>query len=654
MSHCSRCTITCLQNGIVDFLKPNHRQEIVLKHLSIMLFSLAVLLFLQAAAGATEIEAGPVSGSWEVAGNPYNINGEIEIPVDSTLSVGPGVEIIFQGHYQLVVRGLLEANGSVEDPILFDAADSETGWRGIRFLNAQDSSHLAHCTIQHGRATGSDATDPDGWGGGILIDASNPLLTSCLIQNNWAQYFSGGICITNLSNPTLTDCMISNNISAGDGGGAGVRDDSAPLFSDCTIQNNNGGLGAGIIFWSAQGQLLNCNIFNNVSTTAGGGLYIDNSSPLLNGCNVVGNSAAPGSNGGGFWIGSNAAPLISDCYILSNQAGANGGAMRICQSSDPVVSDCIIRYNEALHGAGVSVSYCPRPLVTGCLINDNLAGGAGGGVYIGEAAGIELSFCEITSNTAQLSGGGIECNTGTNPWVLNCTVEANIAVDGSGGGINVHSAQAWIDNTIITHNLGDGIFYDGVGGSILEHCDLFGNDSLNFSGILPTGFGDLVSTNENGDSCDVYLNIFLNPLFENPGGGNYQLLEASPCIDAGDPDQPADPDGTVSDIGCYYYHQPEAVADRSLSLPPAIRLLQNFPNPFNPSTQINFTLVRSCDIRLSVYDVQGREVAQPAQGTFTAGSHSVMFDGSSLSSGVYFYRLQSGGQLLSGKMMLLR
>jgi len=72
----------------------------------------------------------------------------------------------------------------------------------------------------------------------------------------------------------------------------------------------------------------------------------------------------------------------------------------------------------------------------------------------------------------------------------------------------------------------------------------------------------LVTTNYNGDSCDVGYNIFLDPLFEDPGSGNYQITwtnwptpdsTKSPCIDAGDPASPHDPDSTITDMGCYFF-----------------------------------------------------------------------------------------------------
>jgi photosystem II stability/assembly factor-like uncharacterized protein len=88
--------------------------------------------------------------------------------------------------------------------------------------------------------------------------------------------------------------------------------------------------------------------------------------------------------------------------------------------------------------------------------------------------------------------------------------------------------------------------------------------------------------------------------------------------------------------------------------PNAISLLQNYPNPFNPFTTIKFDLPISSDVRLSVYDLLGREVAVLVNEMKEAGYHQVTFDASDLSSGVYFYRLQAGDVVQTRRLLLLR
>lgn len=80
----------------------------------------------------------------------------------------------------------------------------------------------------------------------------------------------------------------------------------------------------------------------------------------------------------------------------------------------------------------------------------------------------------------------------------------------------------------------------------------------------------------------------------------------------------------------------------------------NHPNPFNASTEITFDLPRALQTSLKVYDVLGREVAEVAGGVMSAGSHTIIYDASGLSSGVYFYRLEAGEFGETRKMVLLR
>ena len=90
-------------------------------------------------------------------------------------------------------------------------------------------------------------------------------------------------------------------------------------------------------------------------------------------------------------------------------------------------------------------------------------------------------------------------------------------------------------------------------------------------------------------------------------------------------------------------------------LPVAVELLQNYPNPFNPATTIQFALPYAQQITLKVYDITGREVAVLAQNqTFGAGSQTVAFDASDLSSGVYIYRLFTQSGSVARSMTLIK
>jgi hypothetical protein len=99
--------------------------------------------------------------------------------------------------------------------------------------------------------------------------------------------------------------------------------------------------------------------------------------------------------------------------------------------------------------------------------------------------------------------------------------------------------------------------------------------------------------------------------------------------------------------------------DAAAEVPKVFTLFQNTPNPFNPSTVIGFGLTSDMPMHLVVYSASGQKVRELISGQMSAGRHSVVWDGrdddgQTVSSGVYLYRLESGGKSESKRMLLLR
>ena len=89
-------------------------------------------------------------------------------------------------------------------------------------------------------------------------------------------------------------------------------------------------------------------------------------------------------------------------------------------------------------------------------------------------------------------------------------------------------------------------------------------------------------------------------------------------------------------------------------IPSSFVLSQNYPNPFNPSTTISYSLPQSGFVQLKVYDMLGREVTTLVNKEQTSGNYKIEFNASNLTSGVYFYRLQSGSFAETKKLIFLR
>ncbi|MBM3324355.1 MAG: T9SS type A sorting domain-containing protein, partial [Calditrichaeota bacterium] len=271
-----------------------------------------------------------------------------------------------------------------------------------------------------------------------------------------------------------------------------------------------------------------CIISGNSASGDGGGVQSENTSLTITNCSISGNSA--GTYGGGINLyGSVPTLIFSDCDISGNVAGADGGGMRCTVGGSPNCSHCRFDNNTGTLGGGVM---CISPATfTNCVFANNTASyGAGAYCFFASSA---FTNCTITGNSVQNDGGGVYC----------------------------YQASPVFNSTIISFSTGDGIHFRLSSTSVFEYCDVFGNSDGNITfrdgdpSNGPAGIGWLTTTNVNGDSCDIYYNMFLNPMFVDTAAANYHLLAGSPCIDAGDPDLPLNPDGTIADIGAFFYDQ---------------------------------------------------------------------------------------------------
>lgn len=150
--------------------------------------------------------------------------------------------------------------------------------------------------------------------------------------------------------------------------------------------------------------------------------------------------------------------------------------------------------------------------------------------------------------------------------------------------------------------------------------------------------GDFGSTPlASGETREVAMHVF--PL-TNPGTGYVQMQ-------AGTLRNPND--RITVDLTAIV--NPVSVDDENLGIN-SFYLDQNFPNPFNPSTRINYGLKTSGNVEISIYNVLGNKIATLVNGYKTAGNHTVTFDASRISSGIYFYKIVAGDFIQTKKMIL--
>ncbi|MEQ8524268.1 zinc-dependent metalloprotease [Gracilimonas sp.] len=126
--------------------------------------------------------------------------------------------------------------------------------------------------------------------------------------------------------------------------------------------------------------------------------------------------------------------------------------------------------------------------------------------------------------------------------------------------------------------------------------------------------------------------------------GTYETLLKITTNDPNNPEYQIPITLTVNDV----------VSNETEQIPHKITLNQNYPNPFNPSTTIRFNLSEAQEVRLEVFNMQGQKVATLLNQKKNQGEHKVLFDASSLSSGIYVYRLITASQMLTRKMVLIK
>ncbi|MDK9700892.1 MAG: T9SS type A sorting domain-containing protein, partial [bacterium] len=89
-------------------------------------------------------------------------------------------------------------------------------------------------------------------------------------------------------------------------------------------------------------------------------------------------------------------------------------------------------------------------------------------------------------------------------------------------------------------------------------------------------------------------------------------------------------------------------------MPNSFAILQNYPNPFNPTTTIEFSIPNQAEVKFEVFDLTGRTVMTENHGLMNAGTYTLSFDGSALSSGTYFYKISAGSNFAVRQMLLMK
>jgi len=427
------------------------------------------------------------------------------------------------------------------------------------------------------------------------------------------------------------------------------------------------------------------------------------------------NGGLTGSNDYGGGVASASMLLeLRNNHIHHNTCGKSAGFSVQLNSADHqvIIENNLVEFNDIFsdHGAGAGVQIY-RGIIRNNIFRNNRileSWGWGGGLIVdgnrfsgfSDDIYILLSGNEYSHNTAPSGGGGLFIDEGANVRMFNELIVHNESLSSRNGGLLVDGprgttqARTEISGITIAHNTGadwnqghaihvednsevrirNGIFWENT--STDNSVDFFVDDTsslhIHYSifQIGHAGNGDFQTFNSFTD----------DPLFGDAEAGNFYLKStagrwnptsetwvtddvSSPAIDAGDPDSPFDneptPNGDRVNLGAFGNTPYASMSSSStgipfVGIPESIQMIDAYPNPFNPTTNIRFYLDTAQEVRLEVYDVSGRWVQSLKTGFLNQGNHQLAFDASHLPSGAYFILLQTQTKRYATKVMLVK
>jgi hypothetical protein len=549
---------------------------------------------------------------------------------------------------------------------------------------ANSTASVTNCEIRL-----NDANDGTGFGGGGGIFATGATVTIAdnHIHDNTATY-GGAIYLYNSSGDVTGNTIGSNTLEIGGadspmGGGIALEDCGVVTLSGNTIAGNTGAMNGGALW-----------VVASPDVTVDGGV-------------VSGNTAS--QYGGGAYTGGSTTAVAFDgvAFDGNTTTGIAGGAVAALDTSVITVSGCVFEGNNAKLGAGVYATQGQAD-VRHNLFVENLADITGGAAYFATLAGGELMGNTADRNTgvagtggfqlasspidvfnnivANSAGHGVACS-GTLPSLGYNLVSGSTGDDYNGcaaGGGSVTGDPAFADTASSDYHLtlaspaidaGDpDPAYDDPDGSRGDmgwygsHAFTMQRPSYpkNLSSVT-SGSDVTLTWSENPETSVSYYAVFCDTIAGfTPSAGNLVTTTPDTTTTLPAPTDTTyyvvgavDGDGYASGYSSEVESEPNSGSAAGDVARYANRLDQNVPNPFNPTTAIGYSLADRAKVSIRIYDVAGRLVRTLVEDVQPAGIHKVTWDGTNnagqtVSSGLYFSRLESGSFVQTRKMVLLK
>lgn len=452
-----------------------------------------------------------------VPGEHSTIQGAIDI------SANGDTVLVYSGEY----AEHLDFNGKKIIVISSDGPDS-TWIKGdgtdavISFTHWENTeTKLIGFTVAGGAGRDDDGERK---GGAVYSKDARPILEGNVFMWNTAD--KGGAVYSDIQAVTLLGNTFKYN-SAASGGAAYLENNLYDLDDNLFLENSS--YKGGAVFFRAGTLESRNNLFESNHAREGGCIYIEDGSLLSESSSYFKNAVC--ENGGAVWA-TRATVEFSGDMIMSNTADRNGGGLYLVDCTATADSSLLSCNTCEKHGGNL---YGERTCVNiaRALVRRGEAD-YGAGVYLADCTA-SIVRTIIEKNRADLYGGGIFASTSELTCEYN-TFDDNGAPEG--GSLFLSELHAGIRGCSITHTKDGGAIDGSLAVVNLEYNNLFDNEGGDYIGITP-GAND----------------IYVDPLYVNAdSGGDYRLLNGSPCIDAGPVDD-TDPDDTRADIGRFFFDQ---------------------------------------------------------------------------------------------------
>jgi len=355
--------------------------------------------------------------------------------------------------------------------------------------------------------------------GGIYCYNNNVIITSSEISNN-------GACGLYLAQSSID--MTEVTVAGNSGSGIKIENENGHpsvncVLSDVTVSENNSDNGGGIYCSGPiDFDLSDLTITGNESSDYGGGIYFLNSdSDLGSSSNILIKENTSGFSGGGIALRFSNIE-ISDFTINSNVSNDDGGGIYAYDNSNITISHSAVNGNSAYNGGAIFCSDMCNPSLSEVVIKGNVADNAGGGLY---------------------------CH-GSDPNLSKVTISGNSASDG-GSIFLSNQSNTYINNCILWNNAPNEIELDW--GSYYDVTILYSDIQNGETGIFINDGGSINWLSGNIDQDPLFVET-IDPSLAPTTNGDLHLTQLSPCINAGNPASPLDSDGTVTDLGAYFYN----------------------------------------------------------------------------------------------------